>query len=162
MVSFGHLALLGWPRVWGCDRVETANEQVVDRVGRGRGREAEALAQLGEDRWAFLWSQVEVAAEEQRCIARPVARRLRGAQDVLDCQLGPVVGRVQVGDAEAWAGAGEGHRPPLGAAFMDRQPVPLGDPSASDQSEVRSTLTRSDQVGVDSGGERAHGAERVA
>jgi hypothetical protein len=162
-----HLAPLGNPLSRCLDHFETSHEDVIDRVGRGRGDQAEALAQLGEDLWVLLGSQVEVAAEDQRRVARPVASGLRGAQHVLARQLGAVVGRVQVGDAELGAiaagrDAREGHRPPLGPPFVNRQIAPLDDLTASHQGEVRAALAGGDQVGVEAGGDGAHGAERVA
>ena len=73
---------------------------------------------------------------------------------------------MQVGEAElcvaAVDDAGEGHRPPLRGALVDRQLTPLDDPAVADQGEIRAALAGSDQVGVDAGGEGAQGAERVA
>ena len=74
-------------------------------------------------------AQVEVAAEDQRRVAGPLGRRLGRAQHVLDRQRRLVVGRVQVGDADARGGAGEGHRAPLRLALVDLQLAPLGDPA---------------------------------
>ncbi len=123
------LASLGRPLVRGLDHREPSRKDVVDRAWAGRGGQAEAVAQLGEDRRVLPRAQVEVATEDQRRLAGPLGCRRRGAQHVLGGELGTVVGRVQVGDAEARSGAGECHGPPLRPAGVDRQLTPLDDPA---------------------------------
>src|SRR5262249_40606320 len=97
------LSPLGWPGVWRFDDLEGARQQVVDRTRMGGPFESEALAQGREDRGVLGGSQVEIAAEEQRRISRPLGRGLGGAQDVGGSEVRSVVGRVQVGDTEVVA-----------------------------------------------------------
>ena len=137
------LTLLGWPGTRRVDDVEAADEQVVDRVGGGGGGEAEAVAERVEDGGGLGGTQVEVAAEDQRRVACPGRRRLRGAQHVFGRELGSVVGGVQVGDTEIRRRAGaatveapcadprERHRPALRPPVMDRPLASLDDPVPS-------------------------------
>jgi hypothetical protein len=102
-------------------------------VGRGEAVESEALAQCREGAGVLGGSQVEVAAEKQRRIAGPLRRRFRGRQHVGCREVRPVVGRVQVGDAEVSTvpkrDTREGHRPPLRSSRVNRQLPPLDDPA---------------------------------
>ena len=100
---------------------------MVDRAWSGWGGKAEAIAQLGEDRGALPGPQVEVAAEQQRRLAGPLVSRNGGSHHVLRGQLGIVSGGVQVGDAESGRDPGQGHRPPLRRARVDRQLPPFDD-----------------------------------
>jgi hypothetical protein len=121
------LAILGGPwRRWR-DDTEPAGEQVVDRARAGGTGKVETVAQLLEDPWVLSRAQVEVAAEEQRRIASPPDRGLRRPQDVGGSELGPIVCRVQVGDAETRRGAGKCHRAALRPPGVDCQPAPLDD-----------------------------------
>jgi hypothetical protein len=164
------LAFLWRPDTGRLDDFEAADEQMVDRVGGGRAGEAEALAQLFEDRGVPCGPEVEVAAEDQRRVAGPLGRGHRRAQHVLAGELGTPGGRVQVGDAEPRAAdPRERHHPPLRAPRVNRHRPPLdGSPRRSvatfvgigdetrhgtDQGEVRAALVRGDQVGVEAGGE---------
>ncbi|MDX6610072.1 MAG: hypothetical protein QOF85_1997 [Solirubrobacterales bacterium] len=124
----GQLTPLGWPGARRFDEVEIADEQVVDCTGVGGTDEAEALPQGLEGVEVITWPQVEVAAEEQWRVPSPLDRRSGRPQNVGRGEVGPVVGRVQVGDADARGGASEGHRPPLRPAPVDRQLPPLHDP----------------------------------
>jgi ornithine carbamoyltransferase len=161
------LALRGGPLLGGLGRLQSPCQQVVDRLRPGRRpHQAEALAQLVEDGGALGGSQVEVAAEQQRRAAGPIARGCRGAQHVLGGELGLVVGGVEVGDADARGGAGQGHRSPLRSPLVDGRLAPLDDlpqrAPRADEGEVGAALAGGDQVGVEAAGEGAQGAERVA
>jgi hypothetical protein len=100
-------------------------------MGVSRTVESEAFAQCLEGGGILGGSQIEVAPEQQGQIPGPLGRRPGGAQDVGRCQLRPVVGRVQIGDAElrpcADRDAGERHRPPLRSPAVDLQLPPLHD-----------------------------------
>jgi hypothetical protein len=126
------LPLLWWPSARRRDDLELPREQVVDRAGMGRTVESEALAQCLEGSGVLGGPQVEVAAEEQRRAPGPRRCRFGGAQDIGRGQVWPVVGRVQVGNAEnssfAEVDACKGHRPSLGPTVMDRQLPSLHDP----------------------------------
>jgi ornithine carbamoyltransferase len=137
---------------------------VVDRVRGGGAGEPEARAQLLEDGEVLGGSQVEIAAEDQRRLAGPPRRGLRRPQHVLARHPRPVVGRVQVGDAELSAPADprERHRPPLRPPLVNRQLAPLDDALAADEGEVRAALAGGEQVRVPPGKAGAQGAERVA
>jgi hypothetical protein len=139
---------------------------VIDRAGAGGPVEAEAAAQLFKDTRVLCWSQVEVAAEEQWRLAGPPDRGLRRFLDIRRSELGLVVGRVQVGDADTGGGTGERHRPPLRPALVDRQLASLDDPAEGpagpDQGQVRAALARGDQVGIEARRGSTQCAERVA
>jgi ornithine carbamoyltransferase len=163
------LASLGRPGGRWLDRLDPADQQMVDRKRTGGPGETEALTQCLEDTRVLGWPQVEVTAEEQRRIPRPPGRRLGRAQNVGGGEVGAVVGRVQIGDADPRCRADESHRSPLRPALVDRQLPPL--PAAlfssewrrlTDQSEVGTALGGCDQVGIEAGGEGAQGAEGVA
>ncbi len=123
----GQLTLLGGPGRGDFGDVETAREQVVDRPRTGASGKAETAPQFFEDAGVLTGAQVEVAAEEQRRIAGPSDRGLRRQQDVGGSELGPVVCRVQVGNAEAGGSARKRHSPPLRPPRVDRQLPPLDD-----------------------------------
>jgi hypothetical protein len=158
----GPLALLGRPGSGCLDDRQSSREEMVDRAGVGRAAEVEALAQSLEGGGVLSWPQVEVAAEEQRRATSPLDRRLSRAQDVGGGEIGPVVGRVQVGDAKAGSSPRERHRPPLRSPLVDGHLPSLDDALAADQGQVRAALPGSDQVGIAAGDEAAQGAERVA
>jgi hypothetical protein len=127
----GELAPLGRPRCRGLDDLEIAGKQVIDRLGVGEASETEALAQRLKGGGVLGGSQVEVTAEEQRRVAGPLSRRLGGAQYIGRGEVRPVIGRVQVGEAEVGTrterDASERHRPPLRPPGVDRQLPPLQD-----------------------------------
>jgi hypothetical protein len=129
----GKLPLLRRPGARRLGDLEVVREQVIDRAGMGLAVQSEALAQRLEGSGVLGGSQVEVAAEEQWRIPRPLGRRLGRPQDIRRRQIRPVVGRVQVGDAEVGAvaerDARERHRSPLRPPDMDLQLPPLHDPS---------------------------------
>jgi hypothetical protein len=120
----GELPPLGRPSPWRLGDLEIAGEQVVDRAGVGGTIESEALAQRLEGIGVLGGSQVEVATEEQRGVSCPLGRSLGGSENVSYGQVELIVGRVQVGDAEASAiperDAGERHRPPLRPTSVNR------------------------------------------
>ncbi len=161
-----NLAPLGRPAPRGLDDLQAPGQQVVDGAGRRWGRQAEALGQLLERGRALRGSQVEVSAEQQRLLACPPHSGSCRLQHVLDGQLGPVVCRVEVGDAEPRTGAGQGHRPPLGPAHVDRQLAARDDPAKdsrrTDEREVGAALAGRDQVRVEAAGEGAKRPQRVA
>ncbi len=99
-------------------------------------------------------------------VAGPLGRRPGRFEHVLARQLRLVVGRVQVGDAEAGGGAGEGHRAALGLALVDRQLAPLGDPAEPprhpDQGQVGAALAGGHQVRVLAGEQFAQRRQAVA
>ena len=76
--------------------VKPAHENVVDRIRPGGLAEAQSLAQLHERGGAARWAQVEVAAEDERILPRPLDRMTRGVDDLLGRQLGQTRRRVQV------------------------------------------------------------------
>ncbi len=160
------LAALGWPWGWWVGDLERVRHEVIDRLRRGAPGEAEAVAQLIEGVRVFRRSQVEVAAEEQRRFAGPPGRCLRRFHDIGHGQGRMVVGRVEVGDADAGLGAGEGHRAALRIALVNRQLAALDDRPKrsirSDQGQVRAALGGGDQVRVEPGGQSPQSAERVA
>jgi hypothetical protein len=161
------LALLGGPGPRRLHDLEVVAEDVVDRVGAGRrAPEAELVAQPLEDARLLDGAEIEIAAEDQRRARRPLERRPRRLGHVFGRQLRPVVGRVQVGDAEARGGADEAHRPPLRLSLVDRDLPPLGDPSQparnADEDQVRAALAGGDQVGVLSRQQSPQAAERIA
>ena len=123
------LAPLWWQGTRRLSDLEITGEQVVDRARFGRTVKPEAPPQRLEGSGVHARPQVEVAAEEQRRIASPFGRRRSGPQYIGRRHVGPVVGRVQVGDAEltraAECDASKRHRPPLRPPFMDRQFPPL-------------------------------------
>jgi hypothetical protein len=102
---------------------------MVDHAGIGRAVKPETLAQCLEGSGVLGGPQIEVAAEEQRRAVGPLIRHLGGAQDVGRCQVWPVVGRVQVGNAEVSPfteiDARKRHCPSLGSPGMDRRLPPL-------------------------------------
>jgi hypothetical protein len=121
-------ALLGWPLRRRLDDLQPPSEQVVDRPRRGHRRvEAEAVAQLGEERPVLGGPKVEVAAEQQRRVGGPSDGGPRSEQHILSGHLRMVVGRMKVRDAEPGSGAGEGHRPPFWLSPVDSQLPPLHD-----------------------------------
>jgi hypothetical protein len=128
------LPLLRRPGARRLDDLEVALEQVIYGAGVGRTIYPEALAQCPEGGGALGGSQVEVTAEEQRRVSRPLGRGLSGAQYVRRCQIRPVVGRVQICDAEVSAVADpdtrKRHRPSLRSPGVDRQLPPLHDHAA--------------------------------
>jgi hypothetical protein len=126
------LASLRWPGCGGLDDIKAPSEQVIDCLGLGGTAEPEALAQGLECLGILSGSQVEVAAKEQRRVPGPPGRCLRCTKDISRGEVGPVVGRVQVGDAELLASianrdASKCHSPPLRPPGMDRQLPPLDD-----------------------------------
>src|SRR4051794_5904684 len=100
---------------------------MVDRARASGSDEVEALLQLFEGARVLAGSQVEVAAEKQRRITSPLDCGLSRPQDVGGSELGSVICRVQVGDAEAGGGAGKRHRPALRPPSVNRQFPPLDD-----------------------------------
>jgi hypothetical protein len=148
----GQLTLLRRPSGRRLEHLEAAAEDVVDRVGSGRRRQPELVAQALEDPRLLAGPQVEIAAEDEGAIAGPPVGRPRRPQHVRFRQLRPVVGRVQVGDADAGGGADEGHRAALGLAFVDRDLASLGDSAElarhPHQGQVRAALAGGDQVRV--------------
>jgi len=127
----GTLALLPGPRGWGRGGLQSARQQVVDCSWRSCAGEAKLGLELFESGWVLGRSQVEIAAKEQRCVGSPLDHRRGRAEHVLGGEPRPVVGRVQVGDADLRApcgrDAGKRHRPSLRAAAVDRQLAPLDD-----------------------------------
>src|SRR6478672_2562064 len=161
------LPLLGGPGPRRIQHLEAANEDVVDRGGAGRRpAHPELVAQSFEDARLLGRAEVEIAAEEEWRAARPLERRPRRLGHVLGRQIRPVVGRVQVGDADARGGADEAHRSPLRLAFVDRDLAPLGDAAElagdPDQDQVRAALAGGHEVGVLPRQQPAQGAEPVA
>jgi len=69
------------PRVGTGGALEAANQQVVERVGGGRGSEPEAALELGVD-GRVARAQVEIAAEDERRRAGPLVR-VRGPGEQL-------------------------------------------------------------------------------
>jgi hypothetical protein len=130
----GKLPPLRRPGAWRLDGLEFAGEQVVDRAGVGETIEFEAFVQRLEGIGVLGGSQVEVAAEEQRRVPCPLGRGLCGSENVSYGQVGLIVGRVQVCDAEVSAIADpdtrKRHRPPFRPPGVDRQLPPLDDPAA--------------------------------
>ncbi len=108
---------------------------MIDCLRVGGAAEAEARPQDLERRGILGRAQVEVSAEEQWRVAGPLDRRLDRPQDVRGGQLGPVVGGVQVGNAEfnavANRDASKRHRPSLRPPGVDRQLTPLHDPAVA-------------------------------
>ncbi len=108
---------------------------MVDRVRVSNTRQCEAFAQLLEDARVLSRAQIEVPAEEQGGVLGPTDGRLGRAQNVGRRQVRPVVGGVQIGDAEVSALADRDtrkrHRPPLRSPGVDRHLPPLHDPAAA-------------------------------
>ncbi len=105
---------------------------MIDCLRVGGAAEAEARPQGLEGRGVLGRAEVEVSAEEQWRVAGPLGSRFGSAQDILRGEVGPVVSRVQVGDAElagAAPDARKSHRPPLRPPGVDRQLAPLHDPA---------------------------------
>jgi hypothetical protein len=159
------LAPLGRPGAGRLDDIEIADEQVVDRVGMGGAGEAETVPQRLEGPGVFAGPQIEIAAEEQRRAPGPSDCCLGRPQDIGRSKIRPVIGRMQVGDAESRGRASECHCPPLRTPLVDRQLPSLHDPliavrlfrpiggksapePGTDQSQVRAALAGGDQVGV--------------
>lgn len=95
----GTLASLGGPRRRRGDHLQSAREQVVDCPWGGRAGEAELRLEALESAGILGRAQVEIAAEEQRRVPRPLGRGRCGAKHVSGREFGPVVGGVQVGYA---------------------------------------------------------------
>jgi hypothetical protein len=133
-VGSGELAPLGGPSARWLGYLEIASEQVVDRAWVSGTVKPEAFAQRLKGGGVLGGPQVEVAAKEQRRIPRPLGRCLGGTQDVCPRQVRPVIGRVQVGNANVSASAeidaSKRHRPPLRSPGVDSHPPPLRDPAA--------------------------------
>ena len=113
----GQLPRLGRPGARRVDDLEPSAEDVVDGVGAGRVREAEAPRELLEQR-GLAGAQIEVAAQDQGRLAGPGDGRLGGAAHLRRRQTGARA-RVQVRDAEPGVEPGEGHRASLGTAAKD-------------------------------------------
>ena len=111
------------------DDLQAAGQQVVDRAGRGRRARPKRSPSSSKTSGLSAGRRLRSPPKSSGLLPGPLGRASRGQQHVLGGQLGVVVGRVQVGDAEAGAGAGEGHRPALGLALVDRQLAALGDPA---------------------------------
>ncbi len=157
------LALLLRPGQRRREDVEAATQKVIDRAWTGGSAEAETVLELLEDAGVLTRAQIEVTAEEQRRARRPLGCGTRRFQHVGGGECRPIVGRVQVGDADARGGAGERHRASLRAALVDRELALLDDlpkrAIASHQGQVRAALSGGDQVRVEAGGRGAQGAE---
>jgi hypothetical protein len=130
----GTLPPLCRPGLGRCDDLDVPRQQVVDCPRPGGAREAELVAQPLERHRLLRRPQVEVAAEEQRRFPRPLHRCRGGPEHIGRGPVGPVVCRVQVGDAELAAIAGcdarKCHRSPLRQSAMNLQLPTLEDPTA--------------------------------
>ncbi|MEA2455121.1 MAG: hypothetical protein QOI45_1383, partial [Thermoleophilaceae bacterium] len=126
-------------------------EQVIDRPWTGRLGQPEALAQLGERLGTVRRAQVEVAAEDERVVTRPVDGRSRRPH-----HLGPGPAwiarrRVQVGDAEAAVQSRPLHPPPL-RPDRKREPAVVDDTAGvAHQDVVRPALPGRHQIRVEVG-----------
>ena len=128
------------PGVGGPATVEAAGEQVVDRPRRGRrprGRSSRAARSktLGSSAGRRLRSPPKSSG----ALAGPLGRGAGGPQHVLGRQLRPVVGRVQVGDADAGGGAGE-------APSRAAPACPRGSPARAARRSRRAGSGDADQV----------------
>src|SRR5438067_394953 len=112
-VALPDLALLGRGRARCLNYLEPASEQMVDRA-RGRRPQAVASLELGED-GAVLRADVQVTAEDERRVRRPLDRPLRRGGDLRLSEVVRAAG-VEVRDAGSVRQAGERHQAPFGEA----------------------------------------------
>jgi hypothetical protein len=150
-----HLAFLGRRLTRGLHHVESAREQVVDRVVSGGRRQVEAPRELLKRLGLAAGPEVEVAPEEQRQVARPLHRALGGAQHLIAPAGHGVDAAVQVGDRE--------HRAVRPAQPSPQHPAALWTPGqgvlahlldppwGAHEQLVRAALRRRDQVRVQVG-----------